>query len=277
MPPSQRKVALVTGSATGVGAATCRLLAGKGWNVVVNYSKSRNEAEETAAECRKLGAEAIVCQADVAQDADCRRMVDETVKKWGRIDAMVSSAGYTKFVHHADLESMTSDEFLKTLSINLLGPFQVSRAAVPHLKASGNAAIVFVSSVAGLNGGGSSIAYSASKAALNNMTKSLARVLGPEIRVNAVCPAFIEGRWLVEGMGQERYEAYKKNLVATVTLRHAMTPDDVAQQIYWFIDGASVVTGQVLVTDAGFTLGPVPAHSAAGSENRAERQKERAS
>src|SRR5262249_9729703 len=126
MPPSQRKVALVTGSATGVGAATCRLLAGKGWNVVVNYSRSRQEAEETAAECRKLGAEVLVCQADVAQDADCRRMVDETVKKWGRIDAVVSSAGYTKFVHHADLEEMTSDEFLKTLSINLLGPFQVS-------------------------------------------------------------------------------------------------------------------------------------------------------
>jgi 3-oxoacyl-[acyl-carrier protein] reductase len=269
-----KKVALVTGSATGVGAATCRKLAGLGWNVVVNYTKSRKEAEETAAACRALGADVLLCQADVSKDADCRRMVDETVKRWGRIDAVVSSAGYTKFVHHGDLEAMTSEEFLKTLSINLLGPFQVVRAAVPHLKASGNAAVVFVSSVAGVNGGGSSIAYSASKAALNNMTKSLARVLGPEIRVNAICPAFIEGRWLVEGMGQARYDAYRDNLVKTVTLRHATTPDDVADQIYWFIGGASIVTGQVLVTDAGFTLGPVPSHSTAGSENRAERAKE---
>src|SRR6185503_145083 len=139
-----KKVALVTGSATGVGAATCRKLSGLGWNVVVNYSRSKNEAEETAAQCRTLGADVLVCQADVAKDADCRRLVDETVKKFGRLDALVSSAGYTKFVHHADLEEMTSEEFLKTLSINLLGPFQVSRAAVPHLKASGNAAIVFV-------------------------------------------------------------------------------------------------------------------------------------
>ena len=276
MAGSDRKVALVTGSATGVGAATCRLLSGRGWNVVVNYSRSAREAEETAAACRKLGAETLVVQADVAKDADCRRLVEETVRKWGRLDALVSSAGYTKFVHHGDLEGMTSEEFLKTLSINLLGPFQVSRAAVPHLKASGNAAIVFVSSVAGLNGGGSSIAYSASKAALNNMTKSLARVLGPEIRVNAVCPAFIEGRWLVEGMGRARYDAYRDNLIKTVTLRHAMTPDDVANHIWWFIDGASVVTGQVLVTDAGFTLGPVPAHSAAGAEQNKEKAKERA-
>ena len=277
MPRSEKKVALVTGSATGVGAATCKKLSGLGWNVVVNYSKSRQEAEETAAACRALGADVLICQADVAKDADCRRMVDETVKRWGRLDAVVSSAGYTKFVHHADLEGMTSEEFLKTLSINLLGPYQVTRAAVPHLKASGRAAVVFVSSVAGLNGGGSSIAYSASKAALNNMTKSLARVLGPEIRVNAVCPAFIEGRWLVEGMGQARYDAYRDNLIKTVTLQHATTPDDVAEQIYYFIDGAAIVTGQVLTTDAGFTLGPVPSHSAAGSENRAERQKEKAS
>ena len=271
-----QKVALVTGSATGVGAATCRKLSALGWNVVVNYSKSRTEAEETAATCRKLGAKVLVCQADVASDADCRRMVDETIKTFGRLDALVGSAGYTKFVHHADLEGMTSDEFMKTISINLLGNFQIARAAVPHLKASGKAAIVFVSSVAGVNAGGSSIAYSVSKAGLNTLTTALARVLGPEIRVNAVCPAFIEGRWLVQGMGQARYDAYKANLEKTVTLRHAMTPDDVADQIYWFIDGAAVVTGQVLVTDAGFTLGPVPAHSSAGSENRAERAKENA-
>jgi 3-oxoacyl-[acyl-carrier protein] reductase len=272
-----KKVALVTGSATGVGAATCRKLSGLGWNVVVNYSRSKQEAEETAAACRNLGADVLVCQADVANDADCRRMVDEAIKTFGRLDALVGSAGYTKFVHHADLEGMTSDEFMKTVSINLLGNFQIARAAVPHLKASGKAAIVFVSSVAGVNAGGSSIAYSVSKAGLNTLTTALARVLGPEIRVNAVCPAFIEGRWLVQGMGQARYDAYKANLEKTVTLRHAMTPDDVADQIYWFIDGAAVVTGQVLVTDAGFTLGPVPAHSSAGSENRAERAKENAS
>jgi 3-oxoacyl-[acyl-carrier protein] reductase len=274
---ADRKAALITGSATGVGAATALALTRRGWNVTINYSRSKKEAEESAAACRAAGADALVCQADVANDADCRRMVEETVARFGRLDALVGSAGYTRFVHHADLEGMTSDEFMKTVSINLLGNFQISRAAVPHLKASGNAAIVFVSSVAGITAGGSSIAYSVSKAGLNTLTTALARVLGPEIRVNAVCPAFIEGRWLVQGMGQERYDAYRKNLEATVTLRHAMTPDDVAAQILWFIEGASVVTGQVLVTDAGFTLGPVPAHSAAGSANRAEKEKERAS
>ena len=267
---AERKVAIVTGSATGIGAATARLLASRGWNVVVNYTKSKKEAEDTAAECRKLGADVLVCRADVAEDADCRRMVADTVARWGRLDALVNSAGFTRFVHHADLEGMTSEDFRRTLDINLMGPYQMIRAAVPHLKKAGNAAVVNVSSVAGITAGGSSIAYSCSKAGLNVLTTALARVLGPEIRVNAVCPAFVGTRWLVAGMGEERYQAYKSNLEKTVTLRKAMMPEDLAQHILWFIEGAGFVTGQVLVTDAGFSLGPVPAHSAAGAEKSKE-------
>ncbi len=275
MAKSSRKVALITGSASGVGAATARLLAGRGYNVVINYSKSEAEAHAVAEDCRKAGAEALVCRADVSADADCRRMVDETVAKWGRIDVLVNSAGWTKFVHHADLEGLSSEDFLRTLQINLLGPFQMVRAAQPHLKAAGNAAVVNVSSVAGINAGGSSIAYSTSKAGLNNLTAALARVLGPEIRVNAVCPAFIAGRWLVNGMGQERYDAYKANLEKTAPLRHATQPEEVAEHILWFIEGAKLVTGQVLVTDCGFSLGQAPAHSAAGAEKNREAAKAR--
>ncbi len=273
MAKSSRKVALITGSASGVGAATARLLASRGYNVVINYTKSEAEAHKVADDCRKAGAETLVCRADVSSDADCRRIVDETVAKWDRIDALVNSAGWTKFVHHADLEGLSSEDFLRTLQINLLGPFQMVRAAQPHLKASGNAAVVNVSSVAGINAGGSSIAYSTSKAGLNNLTAALARVLGPEIRVNAVCPAFIAGRWLVNGMGQDRYDAYKTNLEKTAPLRHATQPEEVAEHILWFIEGARLVTGQVLVTDCGFTLGAAPAHSAAGAEKNREAQK----
>jgi 3-oxoacyl-[acyl-carrier protein] reductase len=199
-------------------------------------------------------------------------MVAEAVGEWERLDALVSSAGFTRFVHHADLEGMSSEDFQRTMSVNVLGPYQMTRAAAPHLKASGNASVVFVSSVAGITGGGSSIAYSCSKAALNTLTMALARVLGPEIRVNAVCPAFVATRWLWDSMGEERYQAYKQNLEKTVALRHAMTPEDLAEVILWFIEGAGVVTGQVLVTDAGFTLGPVPAHSAAGAAQASEKR-----
>ena len=131
MAKSDRKVALITGSASGVGAATARLLAGRGYNVVINYTKSEAEAHAVAEDCRQAGADVLVCRADVSSDADCRRMVAETVAKWGRIDALVNSAGWTRFVHHADLEGLTSEDFLRTLQINLMGPFQMVRAAAP--------------------------------------------------------------------------------------------------------------------------------------------------
>jgi 3-oxoacyl-[acyl-carrier protein] reductase len=171
-------------------------------------------AEAVAASCRELGGEALVCQADVSQDADCRRLVAQTLAQWGRIDALVNNAGTTKFVAHGDLEGLDEADFHNIYGVNVIGAFQMVRAARAALTASGCAAVVNVASIAGVKGVGSSIAYAASKGALITMTMSLARVLGPEIRVNAVCPGFIEGEWLAEGMGQAVYDQTRAYLRA---------------------------------------------------------------
>jgi 3-oxoacyl-[acyl-carrier protein] reductase len=150
---------------------------------------------------------------------------------------------------------MTSADFTRILAVNTLGPFQMARAVAPHMKAGGAGAIVNVSSVAGLRGTGSSIAYGASKAGLNSLTVSLARVLAPEIRVNAVCPAFIQGRWLQDAFG-EAYEQMKANWERTSPLRKAPTPEEVADVVMWLIEGAALTTGQCIVCDTGMILGP---------------------
>jgi 3-oxoacyl-[acyl-carrier protein] reductase len=247
-------VSIVTGSSSGVGAATVRLLAARGSHVVVNYSKSAPAAERVAEECRVLGADVLVCQADVSNDADCRELVNEALSRWGRLDVLVNNAGTTKFVAHGDFDGLDSDDFKDIYGVNVIGPFQMVRAARQALTASGNAAVVNVASVAGVKGIGSSIAYAASKGALITMTKSLARVLGPEIRVNTVCPGFIEGDWLAQGMGQETYDRTRQMLLSRSPLQAVCTPETVAQSILSFIDSHGVVTGQHLVLDGGQLL-----------------------
>ena len=256
-----RKVALITGSATGVGSATARMLAGKGWNVTINYTKSQKEAAETAEACRQAGADVLVIQGDVASDADCRRMVEDTVKQFGRLDALVNSAGTTKFVNHKDLDGLSAEDFARIFAVNSTGPYLMARAAAPHLKKAGKAAIVNVSSLGGSRGSGSSIAYAASKAALNALTMSLGRVLGPEIRVNAVAPAFIEGRWLRDNLGEELFQQMKAQTLAQTPLKMAPTPDDVASHICWLIEGAHLMTGQVITIDAGQSIAGPTGHS----------------
>lgn len=251
-------VAIVTGSSSGIGAASARLLASKGCNVVINFSRSAAPAEAVAAECERLGAEAMLCRADVAQDADCRRMADAAMERWGRIDALVNNAGTTKFVAHPDLDGLSAEDFQKIYAVNLVGPFQMIRAAAPHMKARGRGAVVNISSIAGVMGTGSSIAYAASKGALNTMTLSLARALGPEIRVNTVCPGFVQGDWLRQGMGDERYEGTLRNLKENTPLRDATTPETVAQAVVWFIEGADLSTGEFLMVDAGHHLAGTP-------------------
>lgn len=251
-------VAIVTGSSRGVGAATARLLAQKGYNVVINHTKSEKGAAETATACEAAGTETLVCQADVSQDNDCRRMVELAIAKWGRVDALVNNAGTTKFVAHTDLDGLNKDDFLNIYSVNLVGPYQMIRAVAPHMKSGGKGAIVNVASTAGVTGVGSSIAYCASKGALITMTISLARVLGPEIRVNAVCPGFIQGDWLRQGMGEKAYEATKVYLESTVPLRMTATPEKVADAIVYLICGAQLVTGETLLLDGGNHLGMAP-------------------
>ncbi len=248
-------VCIVTGSAAGIGAACAARLAARGARVAINCSKSLDAAEETAAACRAAGGEAMVVQADVAKDGDCRRLVQTVVDRWGRLDALVNNAGTTKFARHADLEALDAADFLRIYGVNVIGPYQMIRAAAPHLRAAAPGAVVNISSIAGLMGGGSSVAYAASKGALNTMTLSLARALGPDIRVNAVCPGFVETRWLREGYGEKLYGKLKANYEANAALNAVMSPDDIADAVLWLIEGASRVTGEVLAVDGGFQLG----------------------
>jgi 3-oxoacyl-[acyl-carrier protein] reductase len=250
----KQAVGIVTGSSSGVGASTARQLAARGTNVVINYSRSVDAAERVAEECRELGAEVLVCQADVSKDSDCQRMVEDTLSRWGRLDILVNNAGTTKFVTHSDLAGLDHQDFQDIYAVNVIGAFQMVRAAQDALTASGDASIVNVASIAGVKGVGSSIAYAASKGALITMTKSLARVMGPSIRVNAVCPGFIEGDWLAEGMGQAVYEQTLSFLRAKTPLQTTCTADSVAESILSFIDGHSVVTGQHLILDGGHLL-----------------------
>ncbi len=249
------QVAIVTGSATGVGAATARLFASKGCNVVINYSRSEDDAKETEAACRAEGVETLLVKADVGDDANCRRMVAETIDKWGRVDALVNNAGTTKYVAHDDLEGLTPEDFERIFRVNVFGLYQMTRAVTPQMKAQGRGAIVNVSSIAGVNGQGSSIAYAGSKGAVNTMTYSLARALAPEIRVNAICPGFISGRWQAAGMGStDKYEARVAQVEKTTPLRRANSPEDIAEAIMWFVEGARWVTGETLLVDAGSHL-----------------------
>ena len=199
--------AIVTGSASGLGAATASILAKGGGRVVINYSSSQKEAEQTADLCRSAGAEVVVVQGDVSRDEDCRRIV-AAAAPWGRLDALVNNAGTTKHVPHDNLDGLSAEDFQRLFAVNTIGPFQMVRAARSLLeagaKASGRASsVVNVSSVAGISGIGSSVAYAASKGALNTITLSLARALAPSIRVNAVCPGYIDTPWFTKGRGVE--------------------------------------------------------------------------
>lgn len=246
-------VALVTGSATGVGAATCLMLAKRGWNVVVNYSRSSEEAKATERECSEYGVETLLVRANVADDKDCRAMVEATVRKWGRIDALVNNAGRTRYCSYADLEGLNSDDFLELYAINVVGPYQMARAAAPFLKKSVNGSITNTTSISAKTGVGSSIAYASTKGALSTLTKSLAVALGPDMRVNAVCPGFIQGRW-TKGLLGDNYERVKENVEKNAVLGSSATPEDIARMITFLVCDDRITTGQEIVLDGGSTL-----------------------
>jgi 3-oxoacyl-[acyl-carrier protein] reductase len=249
----QGKAAIVTGGGTGVGRATALALARRGCSVAVNYSRSTAEAEKTAAEAAALGVRAVPVRADVADDAACRRLVDTAVRELGRLDVLVNNAGTTVFVPHANLEGVSGDDWSRVLGVNLIGPFQLARAARAPMEAAGAGAIVNVSSVAGIAGIGSSIPYCASKAGLNILTLILARTLAPKIRVNAVAPGFITGRWLADGLGAA-YEPVKKAMEARAPLGRVCEPEDVTQVIVALIADADMVTGQVVPVEGGMLI-----------------------
>ena len=253
----QRRVAIVTGGSSGVGAATACLLAQRGYNVLVNYRRGADMANTVVRKCQALGAEAFPAQGDVALEADCQSLVQQAVLRWGRIDALVNSAAATKFVPMSDLDGVQAEDFQVIFGTNAVGPFQMSRAAARHMGK--GSAIVNVSSIAGQTGNGSSFPYVLSKAALNALTLGLARTLAPAIRVNAVLPGMIEGRWMRDGLGDEAYERVKTQFADTALLGKVCTPQQIAATIGWLLDADCMMTGQLVVVDAGFTLGRPPA------------------
>lgn len=250
------KAAVITGGGTGVGRATALSLAKRGCSVLVNYSRSKDDAEKTAAEVEACGVKSVPCKADVADDAACREMIGAAVKEFGRLDILVNSAGTTRFIPHTDLDAVKDNYWDEMFAVNVKGAFHCARAARGPMQAAGEGEIVNVSSIAGVAGIGSSIPYCASKAALNNLTVTLARALAPKIRVNAVAPGFITGRWNRQGWG-EAYETVKQISEQRSPLQRVCEPQDVADAILGFITGSDLVTGQIVVCDGGMLIGTI--------------------
>jgi 3-oxoacyl-[acyl-carrier protein] reductase len=245
------KVALVTGGGTGIGRAVSLYLAREGASVAINFSKSSSEAAKTTGEVKACGVSGSGVQADVSSDKQVRAMVQQVQQEYGRIDILVNNAGITRFISHSNLEAMEEEIWDRTFAVNLKGAFFCCRAVAPLMKSQGSGRIINIASVAGLTGQGSSIAYCASKAALICMTKSLARVLGPEVGVNAVAPGLIDTRWLEGGSDPNGMrERYKNNSV----LKRVGTPEDIAEVVLSLASEKSFMTGQVVVVDGGISL-----------------------
>ena len=242
-----RKVALITGSATGIGRAAAVRFAREGLAVAVNYSRSEKEARETLAQVQALGVPAILCPANVADEAAVKTMVARCRSELGGLDVLVNNAGTTRFIEHSDLAALTSEVWDEIMGVNLKGTFFCCREAMPALQQR-NGAIVNITSVAGIVGLGSSIPYAAIKAALNCLTKSLARAFAPKVRVNAVAPGPVLTRWLADHM-----DHVEKSMEIT-PMRRAATPDDIADAIAFLALGSTLITGQVMVVDGGRTM-----------------------
>lgn len=246
-------VVIVTGSSSieGVGGETAKLLAGGGARVVVNYATNLDGANAVADACEAAGAEALVVQGDVSNDADCRRIVQEAVAKFGRIDALVNNAATTRPTPLGAMEDLDAHEFHRVFDVNVVGAYQMARAAADSLRSSGDAAVVNISSTAGIHGRGSSIAYAVSKGALNTLTKSLARVLAPGVRVNAVCPGGMLGGWTRKILTEEEYEARVRDAESSYPLHQAPWPLDVAKVAVWLVEAGHTMTGELVRMDSG--------------------------
>lgn len=253
------RVAIVTGSSSGVGAATARLLASQGCNVVVNYNSNADGANKIAEDCRAQGVECLVAGGNVAEDSACQSIVSAAIEKWGRVDILVNNAGTTKFMDHADLDGLSSDDFQRIYGVNVIGSYQMIRAVNEHMQQQEEGGVVVnVASTAAITGIGSSVAYAASKGAMVTMTLSLARSLGPKLRINAVCPGFIEGDWLRKGLGNEKYEELMEFHRRNSPLGVTATAETVADAIIHFITGPQIVTGETLIVDGGRHLCQTP-------------------
>jgi len=248
------KVVIVTGSASGIGAAVAISLAQARARVVINYARSEAEAREVAAAAERAGGEVRVVRGDVANDADCRTLAQAALDAWGRIDILVNNAGTTTFANHGDLDALTAEDFARIYAVNVTGAYQMTRACRGALRES-HGAIVNVSSIAGIAGVGSSVAYAASKGALNTMTLSLARALAPEIRINAVCPGYVATPWFEKRFGEARFAQITAEQAQATPLKRAGEPQDIADAVLYLASPAARhITGVMLVVDGGMHL-----------------------
>lgn len=247
------RVAIVSGGSSGIGAATAKGLADEGLNVVVNYAGNAEGAASVVAECIAAGVDAVAVQGDVSDDAACQAIASAAMDRWGRIDVLVNNAGTTKLADPKDLSALMAEDFQQIYAVNTVGAYQMVRAAEAGLRASEAGSIVNTSSIAGTNGLGSSIAYMASKGALNSITLALARSFAPTVRVNAVCPGYVASDWW-RNVDAETIEKMKNRSASTALLKRVATSQDIAEAVLFFALRARAVTGQFLVVDNGMTM-----------------------
>jgi 3-oxoacyl-[acyl-carrier protein] reductase len=246
----ERPVALITGAGSGIGRATAVALADAGFDVAINYSRNQLAATETAEQAQQKGARTLLFKCDVSDDPSVRKMLNTVGQEFGRLDALVNNAGTTTAVKPQDFESLTAEEWDRVFSVNVRGVFQVTRACVTLLKKAGGS-IVNTASIVGLRPGPQPLPYAASKAAVVSLTKLLALNLGPEIRVNAVAPGWMEGDWM-KRMLTDRYDDLMARRAMNTPLRRCVTAQDVAEVIVNLITSNRLVNGEVVVVDGGF-------------------------
>src|SRR6266849_4877032 len=249
--PSTKRAALVTGAASGIGRAAALALARAGYDVAINYSKSEKEARAVADEAKKCGVKALLLRCDVADEAGVRAMLKTVGDQFGRLDVLINNAGTTAAWKPKDLESLSLEDWDRVFAVNVRGLFQVTRAAVPLLRVS-KGCIVNTASIVGLRPGPQPPPYAASKAAVVNLTKTLAYNLGPEIRVNAVAPGWMEGEWM-QRMLKDKYEELMERRAKQTPLKRCVTAEDVAQTMMSLVQSNRFVTGEVIVIAGGFS------------------------
>jgi 3-oxoacyl-[acyl-carrier protein] reductase len=251
------KAALVTGASSddGIGAECAKILASRGCNMLVNYATNKAGGEKVATYCRGLGIDAIAVQGDVSKDEDCVRLVKTAVDRWGHLDVLINNAAVTRPIPHRRMDLLDAAEFQRIYGVNLIGNYQMCRAAAPHLKATGDAAVVNISSVGATRAGGSSMAYVASKGALNTLTVAMARLLAPEVRVNALCPGGMLGHWTRQILTEEQYQERVRRAETEFPLKKGIWPVDVARAALFLVEVATVMTGECIRMDCGQHLG----------------------